>query len=125
MGTFATAINCMDGRVQLPVIEYVKSQYAVDYVDMITMPGPNRVLAEGNDTSELEAVRKRLSISVDLHGSKVIAVAGHHDCAGNPTEHEQQTEHTLAAVELIRSWYPDLEVIGLWINESWAVERIT
>ncbi len=38
-GTFATAINCMDGRVQLPVIAYLKSKYVVDYVDAITEPG--------------------------------------------------------------------------------------
>lgn len=37
MGKFATAINCMDGRVQIPVIEYIKSKYEVDYVDMITL----------------------------------------------------------------------------------------
>ena len=33
--TFATAINCMDGRVQIPVIEYLKKEFKVDYVDMI------------------------------------------------------------------------------------------
>ncbi len=124
MDTFATAINCMDGRVQLPVIEYIKTEYGVDYVDMITLPGPNRILAEGSDESALEAVKQRLVISVDVHGSKLIAIAGHHDCAGNPTGRQTQTAHTLAAIELVRSWYPDLEIIGLWINESWEVERI-
>jgi carbonic anhydrase len=125
MDTYATAINCMDGRVQLPVIEYIKAEYGVDYVDMITLPGPNRILAEGSDKSALEAVRQRLSISVDRHGSRLIAVVGHHDCAGNPTGRQTQTSHTLAAIELVRSWYPALEVVGLWINESWEVERIT
>ena len=37
---FAPAINCMDGRVQLPVIAYVKAHYSVDHVDMITELGP-------------------------------------------------------------------------------------
>jgi carbonic anhydrase len=122
--TYATAINCMDGRVQLPVIQYIKSGYGVDYVDKITLPGANRVLAEGAHESELEAVKKRLVISVEVHGSRLIAVAGHHDCAGNPSDRETQTAHTRSAIELIRSWYPELEVIGLWINESWEVERI-
>ncbi|MFC1892716.1 carbonic anhydrase [Chloroflexota bacterium] len=46
---FATAINCIDGRVQVPVIDWLRRQYGADYVDMITGPGPERFLAEGKD----------------------------------------------------------------------------
>ena len=38
---FGTAINCIDGRTQQPVIDYIKQNYAVDMVDMITFPGAN------------------------------------------------------------------------------------
>jgi len=38
---FCTAVNCMDGRVQLPVINYLKERFSANYVDMITEPGPN------------------------------------------------------------------------------------
>ena len=37
---FGTAINCIDGRTQQPVIDYIKQNYAVDIVDMITFPVP-------------------------------------------------------------------------------------
>ena len=47
---FATAITCMDGRIQIPVIEYIKSNYGVDYVDVITEPGPNKILSDNTDT---------------------------------------------------------------------------
>jgi hypothetical protein len=40
-GRFAAAINCMDGRAQLPVIEWLKRECGVDYVDTITEPGPD------------------------------------------------------------------------------------
>ncbi len=43
---FAVAINCMDGRIQIPVIDYVKKRFHVRYVDMITEPGPVRILSE-------------------------------------------------------------------------------
>lgn len=36
---FCTAINCMDGRVQLPVINYLKKHFKVNYVGSITEPG--------------------------------------------------------------------------------------
>jgi len=40
--TFATAINCMDGRAQLPVIEWIKEKQPVGFVDMITEPAQTR-----------------------------------------------------------------------------------
>lgn len=42
---FGTAINCIDGRVQLPVIKWLKENYYLDFVDMITEPGPDKVLS--------------------------------------------------------------------------------
>jgi hypothetical protein len=45
---FATALNCMDGRVQITIIEFLKKKFKVDYVDMITEPGIDKILAEGN-----------------------------------------------------------------------------
>jgi len=55
---FATAINCMDGRCQLPVIEWMKKRYGVEYVDMITEPGPDGVLAEGRTILFLILLKK-------------------------------------------------------------------
>ena len=33
---FGTAINCIDGRTQEVVIEYMKQKYNIDGVDMVT-----------------------------------------------------------------------------------------
>ena len=41
---FATAVNCMEGRTQLPVIAYLKKKFEVDYVDMVTEAGPVKIL---------------------------------------------------------------------------------
>ncbi len=38
-GSFGTAINCMDGRTQLPVNEYLKSVIIL----ILLIPLPNRV----------------------------------------------------------------------------------
>ena len=43
---FATALNCMDGRVQLPVIRWGKENYSVDVVDAITEAGMNGILSD-------------------------------------------------------------------------------
>ncbi|MEO7000427.1 MAG: carbonic anhydrase, partial [Ktedonobacterales bacterium] len=40
-GTFGTAINCIDGRVQAPVAEWLKINCHVTWVDMVTVAGPD------------------------------------------------------------------------------------
>jgi carbonic anhydrase len=124
MSKFATAINCMDGRVQLPVLEYIKNKYKVDYVDVITLPGPNKVLTEGKDKGVFESIKKCIGISVDIHDSRLVAICGHYDCAGNPTKKETQTKQIIDAIKRIKSWYPNVQVIGLWIDQNWEVEEV-
>lgn len=123
-GKFAAAINCMDGRTQLPVIEWVKREYRVDYVDTITEPGPVRILAEATDTGALESIRRRLHISVAKHGSKRVAIVAHADCAGNPVDKEKQLNQLQTAAAMVRSWDMDVQVDLLWLGDNWQVERI-
>ena len=121
---FATVINCMDGRVQRPVNEWIKKNYAVQYVDTITEPGPNKILAINDDSASLKSIRNRINISVLKHGSRLIAIAGHHDCAGNPSDKETQTQHILTAIDMVKSWKYDATIIGLWIDEKWIVHEV-
>ena len=76
---YATAVNCIDGRVQMPVFEYIKTMYGVDFVDMITEPGPIRTLSENGEKIIIESIRRRVEISVLKHNSELIALVGHHD----------------------------------------------
>jgi carbonic anhydrase len=123
-GKFATAINCMDGRVQLPVINWLMENLSVDYVDMITEPGPDRILAEGTAAAQ-DSIRARVLISVNKHGSDTILVAAHEDCAGNPVTRAQHETHVRQSVIRILSWkLPVKRVFGAWIGEDWKVEII-
>ncbi|UCC13101.1 MAG: hypothetical protein JSW02_04690 [candidate division WOR-3 bacterium] len=123
--TFTTAVTCMDGRIQIPVIEYMKSTFGVAYVDMITEPGPNKILSENTDNNIVGSIRRRVAISVEVHYSKVIAVVGHHDCVGNPTDKETQRHHIHNAVSMVNTWGFDAQVIGLWIDETWLVHEVS
>lgn len=117
--TFSCAINCMDGRVQDPVKNYIKQNYGVEFVDMVTAPGPNKILADNSNIVIVDDIKKRLEISVKKHGSTVIALVGHDDCAGNPAGKEQQIEHLRKAKETVESFGFDIEVILLWISDGW------
>jgi carbonic anhydrase len=124
--TFACAINCMDGRVQDAVKNYMKENYSVDYVDMVTEPGPNKILAENADMAVIENIKKRVDISVNHHGSKVVAIIGHFDCAGNPTEKEEQITHLKKAEEIVKSFGFSAKIILLWVEGDWqTVELIS
>ena len=111
--TFATAVNCMDGRVQEPVAAFARKQFGVDYVDMVTEAGP---VADIN-----ASVLRDVSISVVAHDSCGIVVAAHSDCAGNPVADEMQQTQCLAAVDLLRKEYAQLEVVPVWVNAAGEV----
>ena len=123
-GKFATAINCMDGRAQMPVIEHIKRKYGVNYVDMITEPGPNKILSENKDKNSIDSIKRRVAISVEVHKSGLIAIVGHHDCAGNPADKEGQRQHILSAITTAESWGVNAQIIGLWVDENWNVHQV-
>ena len=122
--TFCTVVNCMDGRVQLPVIEYLKRRFKAEYVDVITEPGPNLILARQNNKRLVESILERIKISVERHRSAGIAIAGHHDCAGNPASKEAQTNHIRDAIATVRGRYSEIETIGLWVDDNWEVTEL-
>ena len=121
---FCTAINCMDGRVQLPIINYLMERFGVEYVDSVTEPGPVKILAEQTDQVMLDSIFKRVSISTKKHGCQSIAICAHADCAGNPVDDETQKEQLQKATELLKDTYPDAEVLTLWLDIKWDVYEL-
>jgi carbonic anhydrase len=122
--TFATAINCMDGRVQAPVTEWMQRTFGVTFVDMITAPGPIKVLT-GHDPMTAENIRQRTELSVHKHGSRVVALVAHADCAGNPVTKEESLEQLKAGIEVVRDWELPVTIAGLWVDfPEWNVEQL-
>jgi len=119
---FATALNCMDGRVQLPVNQAVRSTFGATYVDTITEAGIVKFLSDEINTPETQAVLSRIRISVENHGSRAIAVAAHHDCAGNPISDKLQKEQLVRAVSFLEEQFPACEVVGSWVSADWTAE---
>ena len=122
--SFCTVINCIDGRTQLPVNEFVAKRFDAEYVDTITEPGPNAVLAEQANAAAVESILRCVDISIQKHGSKGLAVAGHYDCAANRADETVQARQTRRAVAFLKQRHPDVEVIGLWVDYDWRVHEI-
>ncbi|WP_431061856.1 carbonic anhydrase [Methanobacterium sp.] len=120
--TFATCLNCMDGRVQLPVIKWIMENYNIKYVDMITEPGMNGFLAD--KSSNIQNIIKKVQITVDIHDSENVFIVGHYDCVGNPVNDLTHEKHIYAAVNRIKSLFPDLNIVGLWVSEDFEVSNV-
>lgn len=123
-GTFATALNCIDGRAQKPVIRYVKEKYHVDHVDMITYPGMDKALSHSS-AGILAHLKQSAEISVKAHHSQVIVIAGHYDCAANPVSEAQHKKDIIEAIKVVKSWKLPVRVTGLWINSHWTAEPVS
>ncbi|NPA33489.1 MAG: hypothetical protein GXO48_00960 [Chlorobi bacterium] len=115
---FATALNCMDGRTQEPVIELIKRDANVTFVDMITFPGMDGFIASAPD-QDLTQILKMINISIEKHGSGHLYVVGHYDCAGNPVSEEEHKKHISQSVQRLKQLYPHLTVKGIWVDETW------
>ena len=133
-GTFATMINCMDGRSVEPTLQWMKEAYGVSYVDTITEPGMDKFCGTCDDEARAWLKRK-IEISLKNHGSRAVSVVGHDECAGNPVSRDEHLEQTKQDVALIQEIVKELEVgepvevVGLWVaptgpDGAWVVEKL-
>src|SRR5438045_2268884 len=105
--TFATGINCMDGRVQGAVRKYMRKIYDVHYVDKITDAGPVKLLSKKEseyteeDRFSIQRLKKLLKISLLHHGSRRVAIAAHFGCGGNPASKKKQIKQLKIAKKTV------------------------
>ncbi|OGZ07813.1 MAG: hypothetical protein A3C13_03975 [Candidatus Lloydbacteria bacterium RIFCSPHIGHO2_02_FULL_50_11] len=133
-GIFATTINCMDGRAVEATASWMKDKFHLDHVDAITEPGMDAYIASMDQTASA-LLKKKLEISIGHHGSRIITVGGHEDCAGNPVDEGRHKEDIARGVQVVKKMIADLkpdapiQVLGLYIflekdSLTWKVEQI-
>jgi carbonic anhydrase len=120
-GKFATSVSCMDGRIQIPLTNWIKENFSVDYVDTITEPGIDKLVA---DNTDLESIKIKVGISINKHESELIVVSGHYDCAGNPVSNEEHITQIKQGIEVISSWNLGVKVVGVWVDDTWKINTV-
>mgnify|MGYP001281263913 CR=1 FL=1 len=121
---FGTAINCIDGRAQRPVADWVATNGQVTYVDMVTEPGADGLLAQG-PSARVNQIRQAVEVSVNAHHSHILAIAGHYGCAAHAVSDDEHKRSIRQAAQLVAGWGLPVRVVGLWVNAGWQVEVIT
>ena len=120
-GKFATSVSCMDGRIQIPLTNWIKENFSVDYVDTITEPGIDKLVA---DNTDLESIKTKVGISINKHESELIVVSGHYDCAGNPVSNDEHITQIKKGIEVISSWNLGVKVVGVWVDDTWKINTV-
>ena len=118
---FVTCLNCIDGRVQLPVINWILKNYDVKYVDMITAPGMDKVLT---DMANVDDILEKIAISKNVHSTNQIFVVGHHDCLANPVDDHLHKKQIVDAADNIKKLNLECDVTGLWVDNKFKVHVI-
>jgi len=119
---FGIAISCIDGRVQLPIIHWFRETYRVDYVDVITEPGVERLFSDRNKAQQ---IRTKIIQSLNTNKARTIIISGHHDCEVNPISKKDHIAQIKNAIDTIKSWKLSVLVIGVWVNEDWEIEIVS
>ncbi len=119
---FATVINCMDGRVQDPVNNWMKEKTGASYIDVITEAGPDRIMASTATASRL--ILQRILVSRDKHKSTELTLVAHHDCAGNPGSKAMHIEHLKKSGKIMETWNLGMHIMLVWVDENWQLELI-
>jgi hypothetical protein len=123
---FGTLINCSDGRVQYPVMDYLKKSYDIEFFDAANEAGPLLTLTKKTDKCRLISLKEQIRTSLEEHNSKFIALVGHHDCTDNPGDRAFQEKQMNEALDYLqRGFGKDLTYVGLYVNENWEVEECT
>jgi hypothetical protein len=120
---FAVLLNCIDGRTQRPLIEWVRRELGVEHVDIVTEPGVDGVLASG-DTAALDALLHKACVSRLAHGATTLVIAGHHDCAANPGDASSHARDLLLAADAVQRALPELPVRSVYVDASWSVDEL-
>jgi hypothetical protein len=123
-GKFGAVINCMDGRIQKVVADFLRSAFDLDWLDTITEPGPERILADGLEVHVIENIKRRLGISIEKHGSGLIAIAAHEECAGNPVDKEEHLKHLRQAKTKVEQFGFATEIVLLWVPSGWNTVEV-
>lgn len=128
---FGTTLSCIDGRAIIAAHDWMREHCDVQYIDSLTEPGMDGWL--GNMSPEQRMwLKHKIEISTMGHGSRIITVVGHDECAGNPVSPEKHHVEVKQGVSLVQDLLRELdildaEVIPLWaqmIGGRWVAERI-
>src|SRR5262245_3075414 len=101
----------------------MRDMLSVDYVDLVTHPGVDGLLAKEPERAG-DILRASIDISIQRHGSPVLALVGHHECAANAGSADLHREQLLRGLRVLQNWELGVKLIALWVNADWQIDVV-
>jgi hypothetical protein len=105
-------LTCIDGRIHRALDDWARDRLAVDYVDTITEPGPDSQVVAMDDAA-LTGLVAKVRVSQRAHGSDVLVIAAHSDCAGNPVSDHAHRAHLHRAAARLATRLPGTRIVAV------------
>lgn len=118
---YATAMICIDGRIQQAVRDWVLDTYAIDFLDVISHPGMDAFLARSGPVDRLLT---NLDLSYRQHGARIAFVVGHEGCSGNGVSDSQHQSDIRQAIDRLHMFRPLFRIVGLWVPRAGSVTSV-
>ena len=121
--TFCASIQCIDGRIHDAIFSYIRGNYDIKYIDILSEPGIDGILA-GDDQAYIDSIIRKLQICVDVHAIKEVFISAHHNCLANPGEKEQHIVQMDKGLEKLKTIFPSIVFHKIWIDENWVCSSV-
>jgi hydrogenase maturation factor len=119
-----TVVCCIDGRIQIPVVEFLRNLWNVEWVDVVTEIAPERLLSDGNEEESVRRIHENITASLVQQLEARLAVASHSGCDCNNVPDEEKREMVRASVRILREAHQDASIIGVWVDETGTVSQL-
>ena len=119
-----TLVNCMNGTVQLPAINFAKQIWKVRWVDVITEVAPEKILSEAKDQETVNRICQNIEASFCGQQTKRLAIVAHSGCDINKAPDDKKKEMLHRAVDFLKDRYEDTDIVGIWIDNKGNASKI-
>lgn len=119
----ATLVGC-EGSHATAVCNTLFDEFGVVTINLVPLPSAVTLLSGHARPETLDWARRRILRTVQRSGSSLVTVVAHASCAGHPGTPDEQIEALDRALTQLREWLPDLDLVGLWVDECGEIDRL-
>ncbi len=101
---------------------YLAGEFGIHSFYPVRLPAPRDYLERGAALLAASSARELVRRAWLRRRSRLIAVVAHAGCTRSPGAPDEQIEALCEGVERISRWCLPVDTVGLWIDESGAVD---
>jgi hypothetical protein len=119
-----TVLGCFEGTVSEPVRRILASVWGTVALEAITVPAPDRLLAECSDLGAVARLHAQVRDSLRTQTRPQVAVVSHSGGGPDTKTDDRRIEWLRTAVEHLKREHPLAAVVGIWVSGTGVPLRI-